>query len=148
MHNTLLLIIYIAPRGILEIYHLLIKHRLGALLFHPNGKLFYHLSLFEQAKNNNGDPSHIFLCDYYKKQQQTESASTSAFSLTSFKTATTTVDDIDLDKFNHEDLKFDGTMYELKLTLNEEEIKAQQNDDKQKMECFYLLQINYHHQNQ
>ena len=140
LHNTLLLIIYIAPRGILEIYHLLIKHRLGALLFHPNGKLLYHLSLFEQAKNNNGDPSHIFLCDYHKKQQQTQSASTSTFSLPSFKTATAMIDDIDLDKFNDEDLKFDGTMYELKLTLNEEEIKAQQNDDKERNGMFLFSQ--------
>lgn len=133
LHNTLLLIIYIAPRGILEIYHLSIKHRLGALLFHPNGKLLYHLSLFEQAKNNNGDPSHIFLCDYHKKQQNT-----STFSLSSFTTATT-IDDIDFDDFNDgEDLKFDGIMYELRLSVNEEEVKAQQNDKQKNGTGMYL----------
>ncbi len=45
--STLLLIIYIAPRGILEIYHLSIKHRLGALRFSANGLLLYHLTLSE-----------------------------------------------------------------------------------------------------
>lgn len=125
LKNTLLLIIYIAPRGILEIYHLSIKHRLGALLFHPNGKLLYHLSLFEQAKNNYGDPSHIFICDYHKKQQ---SVTSSTFSLASFKTAT--VDDIDLDNFEEEDIKFDGTMYELKLKIIDNEMKSQPKEDK------------------
>ena len=122
--NTLLLLIYIAPRGILEIYHLGIKHRLGALLFNPNGKLLYHLSLFHQTKSkknnsNSTGPSHIYLCDYFNKNEEK-----STFSLKSFKTAS--VDDIDLDNFDEEDLKNDSTMYELKINI------IQSNDENNK----------------
>jgi len=35
----------------LEIYHLSIKHRLGALRFSANGLLLYHLTLFNSDKN-------------------------------------------------------------------------------------------------
>eukprot|EP01083_Nonionella_stella_P079702 218802_1 len=118
LNKTLLLVIYIAPRGILEIYDLSIKHRLGALLFNLNGLLLYHLSLFEQSKYHDGDPSHIFLCDHSGKQ----STMASTFSLQRF--AVPKPEDIVLDDLNEEDLRFGGVMYKLQININHDSLKS------------------------
>lgn len=115
--------IYIAPRGILEIYHLSIKHRLGALLFNPNGLLLYHLTSFSQAKENDGDPAHIFLCDH--SNHPTHKKRDSQSSMSSFLKPRS-INEVDLDSFDGDNGKRSGSvMYELKVRINHEALEAQ-----------------------
>lgn len=57
--KRLLFMLYIAPRGIINIYHLSIKQKLGQMSFSTNGKLIYVLNNSTALVK-----SSLFFCDY------------------------------------------------------------------------------------